>query len=84
MTSDFPERQLIDAGCRVTVTSDDPLLFNTTTNGELRALALHLNFTAREIAELCRASLRASSLPSRRRQALIALIDEMLAAYEVE
>lgn len=75
-----PLRKLFDAGCRVTVNSDDPLLFGTTITEEFRTVARHQGFGMEEIAALCWTAIEASPLPERRKLAILELIDREAAS----
>jgi len=46
----FPLKRLLDAGVRVTLSADDPVLFGTTTSGEYRFAADALGVDARELS----------------------------------
>ncbi len=70
---DFPSHplpQLWDAGVVVTVNSDDPPLFNTTLNQEYLLLVDVYGFDAKALEQVSLNALRASFLPSERKQAL--------------
>jgi adenosine deaminase len=47
-----PIRQLFDAGVRCTVSSDDPFMFGNTLSEDYYALAMDLNFTHEELAQI--------------------------------
>jgi adenosine deaminase len=51
---EHPIRRLMQAGVRCTVSTDDPLCFANTLNEEYTALALELNFTRAELAQVAR------------------------------
>ena len=57
-----PLRSLWDAGCLVTVNSDDPPLFNTDLNHEYQVLIEHFGFTAPELEQISLNAIRASFL----------------------
>ncbi len=57
-----PLRQLWDAGCLVTVNSDDPPLFNTDLNHEYQVLVEHFGFTALELEKISLNAIQASFL----------------------
>ncbi len=57
-----PLRKLWDAGCLVTVNSDDPPLFNTDLNHEYQVLVEHFAFTALELEKISLNALQASFL----------------------
>ncbi len=50
--AEHPIRRLFDQGIAVTVSSDDPLFFNTSVTDELAALHEHLDFNLQEIRQL--------------------------------
>ena len=49
-----PIRQLLDAGVKVTVSTDDPISFGNTVGDEYAALAEQRGFTRRELVQLAR------------------------------
>jgi adenosine deaminase len=51
---EHPIRRLMQAGVRCTVSTDDPLCFANTLNGEYQALASDLAFTRAELAQVAR------------------------------
>ena len=51
---EHPIRRLMKAGVRCTVSTDDPLCFANSVNEEYTALALELNFTRAELAQVAR------------------------------
>ena len=51
---EHPIRRLMQAGVNCTVSTDDPLCFANTVNGEYAALADELNFTRAELAQIAR------------------------------
>lgn len=57
-----PLRRLWDAGCLVTVNSDDPPLFNTDLNHEYQVLVDHFGFTAPELEKISLNAIQASFL----------------------
>ncbi len=72
-----PIYTLWKAGLFLTVSTDDPPMFNITLADEYRALAAVHGFTADEIKELVLNAVRAAFLPAAEKQA-------MLAAFETE
>jgi adenosine deaminase len=66
-----PIRDLRDAGVKVTVSSDDPLVFNTTVTSELALLRHRLGFSFAELGELTAQAAAAAFLPAERRASLI-------------
>lgn len=73
--ADHPLPKLIEEGLNITLNSDDPPMFNTTLTGEYRAVAEHLGFDHKGLADLARNGVRASFLPEERKQKLLAEID---------
>jgi len=65
-----PLRGLHEAGVPVTVNSDDPPLFNTTFNNEVKLLADPFNFDINTIGEILLNGVRCSFLPAEERQVL--------------
>jgi len=65
-----PIRALVDRGVRVTVSTDDPVMFGTTLAGELRALAERLGFDRTAIRALILEAVRASWLDEQGKRAL--------------
>lgn len=57
-----PLRKLWDAGCLVTVNSDDPPLFNTDLNHEYQVLVEYFAFTAPELEKISLNAIQASFL----------------------
>jgi adenosine deaminase len=72
-----PIRRLFDAGVAVSVSTDDPKMFNTSLAGELRGLHQELGFSADEIRELLLAAARDSWLaPSGKERLVAAMITD--------
>jgi adenosine deaminase len=72
-----PVRRLWDAGCSITVNTDDPPMFNTTLVDEYRALAETHGFTKEEMQALVLNAVRAAFLPpAEKEQMLRAFVDE--------
>ena len=67
-----PVAELVRAGARVTVSSDDPAMFSTTLLGEWDALHLRLGFDAEEVLAIGVSTARATFLPEREKEALVA------------
>ncbi len=72
---EHPIRAFRDAGVTVTVNSDDPPMFNTTLNREYEIAADLLGLDEAGVADLARASVRASFAPDDVRQRILAEID---------
>ena len=75
-----PIPRLVRAGLTVTVSTDDPALFDTTLLDEWRALGDRLGLTPGEVLDLGRATIDAAFLPDRERATLLALHDAAAAA----
>ena len=65
-----PLRGLHRAGVPVTINSDDPPLFNTTLNGEVKLLVDPFNFDINTIDEILLNGVRCSFLPVEEKQAM--------------
>ncbi|GAA2755084.1 adenosine deaminase [Actinopolymorpha rutila] len=76
-----PLRKLFDAGARIALGADDPLLFGVRLVGQYE-LARGLGFTDAELAELARMSVRASTAPVPVRDRLLDGVDRWLAEPE--
>lgn len=77
---EHPIRRLMKAGVRCTVSTDDPLCFANSLNEEYTALALELNFTRTELAQVARNGWEVADVPAATRQSALAEIDRLLAA----
>lgn len=66
----------------MTCSTDDPAIFTTTPNNELRRLVEHLNFTAQELAQLQINAFLAALLDGPVRQSLIAEVEELVRQVE--
>ena len=79
-----PLRTLVDAGARVALGADDPLLFRSRLVDQyVTARDVH-DFTDAELAELARGSIRASLAPSSTKTRLLAGVDQWLADTPAE
>ena len=56
--SEHPVRQIIDAGCDVTIGTDDPFVLQTTLDDEYSILLNHLGFSESEILDLMNNSVK--------------------------
>ena len=74
-----PVRELVAAGVRVTVNSDDPPMFATTLNNEYAIVARLLGLDEEGIADLARTAVDASFLDDAGKQRLRSEIDAYLA-----
>ena len=67
-----PLRQLVAAGCVVTLNTDDPPLFHTSLNEEYRRAVVECGLTLAELDEVALNAARASYLPADQKEALVA------------
>lgn len=74
-----PLRALMEAGVRCTISTDDPLVFANTLNGEFLALATEAGFTRAELARLVRNGWEVADVPAATRAAMFAEIDRLAA-----
>jgi aminodeoxyfutalosine deaminase len=79
-----PMPDLYYAGVPVTINSDDPPLFNTTLNDEVKLLVDPFNFDIDTINEILLNGVRYSFLPTEERQALEALIRSEMTRLQQE
>jgi adenosine deaminase len=75
-----PLKRLLDAGVRVTVSSDDPAYFDGYLAANYDVAQRALGLTRADIVALARNSITASWLPAARRSQLLAEIDAFVAA----
>jgi adenosine deaminase len=75
--AEHPLRQLLAAGIRCTVSTDDPLSFGNTLNDEYKALARELNFTTTELAAVARNGWEVADISGAERQKWLAAITAM-------
>lgn len=76
--AEHPLRALTAAGVRCTLSTDDPLVFANTLNGEYAALADEAGFTRGELARLAKNGWEVADVPVATRQAMLAEIDRMV------
>jgi aminodeoxyfutalosine deaminase len=74
---DHPLRQLVEAGVRVSINSDDPPMFGTTLNREYAIAARLLDLDVIGVADLARDAVRASFLDGDSKR----LIDQEISEY---
>lgn len=74
---EHPIRRLMKAGVRCTVSTDDPLSFGNSLVEEYTALALELNFTRAELAQVARNGWAVADVPAATRNAALAEIDRL-------
>jgi adenine deaminase len=73
-----PIRDLLAAGIRCTVSTDDPFSFGNRLSDEYHALAVHLRFTPAELAQVARNGFAVSSLPPETKEQCLREIDQVL------
>jgi adenosine deaminase len=78
--SQVPLRTLFEAGVPVALGADDPLLFGPRLAAQYEIARYAHGFTDAELADLARSSVLSSVAPAERRTAMLAGIDEWLAA----
>ncbi|MBN1484854.1 MAG: adenosine deaminase [Chloroflexia bacterium] len=81
--NEHPVRRLFDAGVPLTISSDDPALFQTNLVQEYLLLAQHFGFDRRELQQLSLNGVRASFLPEQERAELQARFQQALTALVV-
>ena len=74
---EHPIRRLMKAGVRCTVSTDDPLCFANSLVEEYATLALELNFTSAELAQVARNGWEVADVPAVMRQGMLAEIDRL-------
>ncbi|MDF3058113.1 MAG: adenosine deaminase [Rariglobus sp.] len=75
--AEHPLRALMQAGVRCTISTDDPLVFANTLNGEYAALAADAGFSRAELAQLARNGWAVADVPVATREAMLAEIDRL-------
>jgi adenosine deaminase len=74
-----PVRRLVEAGVRVALAADDPLLFGSRLTDQYEMVRVHQAFSDRELADLARSSVQASFAPDDVRRRLLLGIEQWLA-----
>ena len=77
--NEHPLRRLTAAGVRCTISTDDPLVFANTLNGEYAALAAEAGYTRPELARLAKNGWAVASVDPATRAAALAEIDQLVA-----
>ena len=72
-----PLRALLAAGVRCTISTDDPLVFANTLNGEYAALAAEAGFSRAELVQLVRNGWEVADVSAGARTAMFAEIDRL-------
>jgi adenosine deaminase len=75
-----PLRQLLAAGVRCTLSTDDPLCFANTVNEEYLAVSHALGFSRRELAQVARHGWEVALLPPEKKASYLAQLDALVAA----
>ena len=78
-----PLRRLWDAGCYVTLNSDDPPMFNTDLVGEYVLAVTAFDFTLHELAQLSLNAVRAAFLDESRKQHIVSEILAVCAQWGI-
>lgn len=78
--AEHPLRRLTDAGVRCTISTDDPLVFGNTLNGEYAALAAEAGFTRAELARLAANGWEVASVDAATRDAALVEIGRLAAS----
>jgi adenosine deaminase len=76
-----PIRQLLDAGVRCTISTDDPISFGNQLHEEYTALSQDLGFSFAELAKIAKNGFAVADLPEARKASLYAEIDAVLARH---
>ena len=79
---EHPLPRLLDAGVVVTLNSDDPSLFNTSLSDDYATLVEPFGLTVDRIDEIVLNGFRSSFLPADRKAALVAEVEQTLAALK--
>ena len=74
---EHPIRDLMRAGVRCTISTDDPLVFANTLTDEYTALADELGFSAADLAAVARSGFEVALLPAAEKQRWIGAIDRL-------
>ena len=71
----LPVRRLLDAGCRVTLNSDDPAFFATSIGNEYAMASSQMGLSASELLAITRTAIDAAFVDIDTKRALLARID---------
>jgi adenosine deaminase len=74
---EHPIRRLMEAGVRCTVSTDDPLSFGNSLIEEYSALAVELDFTRAELAQVARNGWAVADVSDATRKAALAEIERL-------
>ena len=78
--ANHPFRKLRDAGCKVTLSSDDPPYFWTSLDREYEMASQHFGMTPRDLAAITKISLEAAFVDRKTKAALLARLEASLRA----
>jgi adenosine deaminase len=73
-----PIRQFMQAGINCTISTDDPMLFGNSLNGEYMALVNDADFTRGDLVQLARNGFAVADLPTEKKQEFFARLDQTL------
>jgi adenosine deaminase len=68
----------MQAGINCTISTDDPMLFGNSLNGEYMALVNDADFTRRDLVQLARNGFAVADLPTEKKQEFFAKLDQTL------
>ena len=71
-----PVKRLIDAGANVTISTDDPAMFDCTLAGEYEALQEHCGYHSTVLIDLAENAIRAAWIGSGQRERLLTELTE--------
>jgi adenosine deaminase len=75
--AEHPVRRLFEAGVRVTISTDDPVIFGNSLTDEYLGLATHGGFTRAELCQLAANGFAVARLPEADRRAALAELDAL-------
>jgi adenine deaminase len=73
---EHPVRQFMRAGINCTISTDDPMLFGNSLNGEYLALAQEAGFTPAELTQLARNGFQVADLPTEEKQKYLLSLEQ--------
>ena len=79
-----PFRQLLQAGVRLTLNSDDPGLFDTSLQREMELAAAHFSLSKDEVVQLCRNSIQFCFLPTEGKNVLVTELETVAGEGDTE
>jgi adenosine deaminase len=77
---EHPIQLFMQAGINCTISTDDPMLFGNSLNGEYGALASDAGFSRSDLVQLARNGFAVADLPLQKKQEFLARLDQILAA----